>query len=93
VGIACYASLCCRAIPAAPAQVKGWRRFVPCLLEYDAVGDLYVDDITDEAAYPSAAMLKDLRSLIANGQREGQVIDYKADVSPKDNWPETVAAC
>jgi len=56
------------------------------------VGDLFFDDITDEKAYPSTAILKDLRALIANGQREGQMIDYKVDISPKDNWPETVAA-
>lgn len=56
------------------------------------MGDLYFDDLTDENAYPSSVVLKDLRSLVANSQREGQVIDYKADISPKDNWPETVAA-
>ena len=56
------------------------------------MGDLYFDDLTDENAYPASVVLKDLRSLIANGQREGQMIDYKADISPKDNWPETVAA-
>jgi hypothetical protein len=56
------------------------------------VGDLYFDDITDEMAYPSPSILKDLRAIIAAGIREGQMIDYKSEISPKDNWPETVAA-
>ena len=49
-------------------------------------------NITDEAAYSSAAILKDLRTLIGSGQCEGQMIDYKAEISSKDNRPETVAA-
>ena len=56
------------------------------------MGDLYFDDITDERMYPSTDILRDVRSFIDSGQREGQMLDYKVDVSPKDNWPETVAA-
>lgn len=56
------------------------------------MGDLYSDDITSDKAYSAATLLQDIRSLIASGQREGPLLDYKADISPKDNWPETVAA-
>jgi len=56
------------------------------------MGDLYADDITSETSYPAAMLLKDIRNLIASGQREGPLLDYKADISPKDNWPESVAA-
>ena len=56
------------------------------------MGDLYFDDITDESGYPSDAVLRDIRALIGNAQREGQILEYKSDVSPKDNWLETVAA-
>lgn len=56
------------------------------------MGDLYSDDITSETTYPTATLLKDIRALIASGQREGPLLDYKADISPKDNWPETIAA-
>jgi hypothetical protein len=56
------------------------------------MGDLYTDDITSEMTYPAATILQDIRNLIATGQREGAILDYKADVSPKDNWPETIAA-
>ncbi|MBS1854359.1 MAG: ATP-binding protein [Acidobacteria bacterium] len=56
------------------------------------MGDLYSDDITSEQRYPAAAVLHDIRALIATGQREGPLLDYKADISPKDSWPETIAA-
>jgi ATP-dependent DNA helicase RecG len=56
------------------------------------MANLFSADLTNEAAYPAAVMLKDVRDLLASGQREGPLLDYKSDVSPKDNWPETIAA-
>ncbi|MGO9094634.1 MAG: helix-turn-helix domain-containing protein [Bryobacteraceae bacterium] len=56
------------------------------------MGDLYFDDIEDEATYTDEMILRDVRSLIKAGQREGPMLDYKSDVSDKDNWPETAAA-
>jgi len=56
------------------------------------MGDLYSDNIEDGHRYPDHEILKDIRSLIAAGQREGTVIDYKKDVSEKDNWPEAAAS-
>ena len=57
-----------------------------------AMGDLYADDITSETSCPARTLLQDIKNLIASGQREGPLLDYKADISPKDNWPETIAA-
>jgi Putative DNA-binding domain len=56
------------------------------------MGDLYFDDIQDEKAYPDETILRDVRALINAGQRESFVLDYKKDVSDKDNWPEAVVA-
>ncbi len=53
--------------------------------------DLYFDDIENKA-YSDAMILEDLRALIKAGQREGALLDYKSDLSPKDNWPATVGA-
>src|SRR5450432_3070506 len=80
-----------------PPQTGIWevcrRKPSDALLQFGvAMGDLYADDITSETAYPTGTLLQDIRNLIASGQREGPLLDYKADISPKDNWPETVAA-
>src|SRR5229473_2995217 len=56
------------------------------------MGDLYSDDIEDQAEYPDEEILKDVRALINAGQREGPILDYKKDVSDKDNWAEAAAA-
>src|SRR5713226_2510273 len=56
------------------------------------MGDLYSDDIEDQAEYPDEEILKDVRALINTGQREGPILDYKKDVSDKDNWAEAAAA-
>lgn len=56
------------------------------------MGDLYAYDIEDEVTHPADAILRDVRALLKSGVREGPLIDYKADISEKDNWPETVAA-
>lgn len=53
---------------------------------------LNYDDIQDEKSYPDVAILQDIRSLIAGGETEGTFLDYKKDVSNKDNWPEAAAA-
>jgi hypothetical protein len=55
------------------------------------MGDLYFDDIEDRS-YTDEMILADVEALVKSGQREGGVIDYKSDVSDKDNWPQTVAA-
>jgi hypothetical protein len=56
------------------------------------MGNLYTDNIEDRDTYPDQHILKDVRALIAIGHREGTLIDYKKDVSEKDNWPEAAAA-
>ena len=56
------------------------------------MGDLYSDDIQDERAYPAEAILRDVRAFINAGLREGPMLDYKKDVSDKDNWAEGAAA-
>ena len=56
------------------------------------MGDLYTYDIEDEVTHPDEAILRDVRALLTSGVREGPLIDYKADISEKDNWPDTVAA-
>ena len=56
------------------------------------MGDLYSDDIEDQNAYPDERILSDVRALINAGQREGPMLDYKVDVSEKDNWAEAAAA-
>jgi hypothetical protein len=56
------------------------------------MGDLYSDDIEEEKAYADERILSDVRALISSGQREGPMLDYKKDVSEKDNWAEAVAA-
>jgi predicted HTH transcriptional regulator len=61
---------------------------MPC----SCMGDLYTDDIEDQAGYPDNEILKDVRALISAGQREGPILDYKKDVSDKDNWAEAAAA-
>src|ERR1700680_4916967 len=53
--------------------------------------DLYFDDIENKT-YSDKMILEDLRALIKAGQREGPLLDYKSDLSHKDNWPSTVAA-
>jgi hypothetical protein len=53
--------------------------------------DLYSEDIEDRI-YTDQMILEDVRALVKAGQREGPLLDYKSDVSEKDNWPETVAA-
>jgi len=53
--------------------------------------DLYFDDIENKT-YSDKMILEDVRALIKAGQREGPLLDYKSDLSPKDNWPSTVAA-
>ncbi len=53
--------------------------------------DLFFDDIENKS-YSDAMILEDVRALIRAGQREGPLLDYKSDLSPKDNWPPTVAA-
>ena len=53
--------------------------------------DLYFDDIENKT-YSDTMILEDLRALIKAGQREGPLLDYKSDLSSKDNWPSTVAA-
>jgi predicted HTH transcriptional regulator len=55
------------------------------------MANLYFDDI-ESKAYTDAMILEDLRALVKSGQREGPLLDYKSDLSPKDNWPSTVAA-
>lgn len=54
--------------------------------------DLWLDDIQDTNLYPDQAILEDVRALIKTGQRESTVLDYKKDVSDKDNWPDAAAA-
>lgn len=56
------------------------------------MGDLFSDNIDDQTAYKDAMILRDVRALVDTGQRESPVLDYKKDVSDKDNWPEAVAA-
>jgi hypothetical protein len=56
------------------------------------MGDLYVYDIEDEVTHTDETILRDVRALLKSGIREGPLIDYKTDVSEKDNWPESVAA-
>jgi hypothetical protein len=55
------------------------------------MGDLYFDDI-ESKTYSDKMILEDVRALVNAGQREGPLLDYKSDLSPKDNWPSTVAA-
>jgi predicted HTH transcriptional regulator len=55
------------------------------------MSDLYFDNIEDKA-YGDQMILDDVRALVKSGQREGSVLDYKSDISDKDNWPATVAA-
>ena len=92
-----------RALPATPVTNKVcsppfWRAMLMWMDKKSkypgkaTMGDLYADDITSESRDPATTLLHDIRSLIACGQREGPLLDYKADVSPKDNWPETIAA-
>lgn len=54
--------------------------------------DLWIDDIQDTAKYPDSMILSDVQALLNAGQREDTVLDYKKDISDKDNWPETAAA-
>jgi hypothetical protein len=56
------------------------------------VGNLYSDNIEDRDTYSDQDVLRDVRALIAMGHREGTLIDYKKDVSEKDNWSEAAAA-
>src|SRR5215469_11734440 len=56
------------------------------------MSDLFLDDIEDEKAHPDAVILRDIRALMATGQREGPMLDYKLDISDKDNWPEAVVS-
>jgi hypothetical protein len=56
------------------------------------MSDLYADDIEDEKTSTDATILADIRALIGAGQREGPMLDYKRDVSDKDNWSEAAAA-
>jgi len=54
--------------------------------------DLYSDDIEDQRIHSDEAILREVRVLVTSGQREGSTLDYKKEISPKDNWPETAAA-
>jgi hypothetical protein len=54
--------------------------------------DLYLDDIEDQKTFPDDLILLQIRSMIRADVREGPLVDYKADVSEKDNWPDTVAS-
>lgn len=54
--------------------------------------DLWSDDIEDEKTFSDAAILRSVRELIKAGQRESTVLDYKKDLSEKDNWPQQAAA-
>ena len=81
--------------------VAPWRRLARSLalsarcflLQYRGVMlDLFSDEIEDQARYPDELILKQVRALVDAGQREGSILDYKKDVSEKDNWPEAVAA-
>jgi len=56
------------------------------------MGNLYSDNIEDKNSYSDETVLKDVRALISVGYREGTLIDYKKDVSDKDNWPEAAAS-
>lgn len=56
------------------------------------MGDLYFGDIEDPRVYRDETILTDVRALIKASQREGPVLDYKQDVSDKDNWAEAAAA-
>jgi hypothetical protein len=56
------------------------------------MGDLYFDNIEDHKAYTDEVILRDVRAMVTAGDREGPLLDYKADISEKDNWPETAAA-
>jgi hypothetical protein len=58
---------------------------------WELMGDLYFDDI-ENRSYSDKAILEDVRALVKTGQREGPLLDYKSDVSHKDNWSSTVAA-
>ncbi|MBV9745593.1 MAG: putative DNA binding domain-containing protein, partial [Acidobacteriia bacterium] len=51
-----------------------------------------MDDIEDQRIYTDEMVLHDVRALITAGIREGPTLDYKADISEKDNWPETAVA-
>jgi Putative DNA-binding domain len=56
------------------------------------MGDLYLDDIEDQRTYPDEMVLRDVRAILKAVLREGPTLDYKADVSEKDNWPEAAAS-
>ncbi len=56
------------------------------------MGDLYFDNIEDQKTYTDEMILRDVRAMVAAGDREGPLLDYKADLSEKENWPETMAA-
>ncbi|SPF56435.1 hypothetical protein SBA4_860014 [Candidatus Sulfopaludibacter sp. SbA4] len=56
------------------------------------MADLYLDDIEDQRAYTDEMILHDVRATVKAGLREGPTLDYKADVSEKDNWPEAAVA-
>jgi len=56
------------------------------------MGNLFVDDIENLEAYSDQQILKDVRALVGIGYREGAPIDYKKDISDKDNWPQAAAA-
>src|SRR6266853_1287983 len=56
------------------------------------MGNLYSDNIEGRNAYSDQDILKDIRALIAMGHREGTLVDYKKDISEKDNWPEVASA-
>src|SRR6266446_2840657 len=56
------------------------------------MGNLFVDNIENLEAYPDQQILKDVRALVDIGYREGAPIDYKKDISEKDNWPQAAAA-
>ena len=54
--------------------------------------DLFTDNIEDQKAYTDEMILRDVRALIVIGQRENSLIDYKTNISEKDNWPEGATA-
>jgi hypothetical protein len=56
------------------------------------MADLYMDDIEDQRAYTDEMIIHDVRAIVKAGLREGPTLDYKADVSEKDNWPEAAVA-
>ncbi len=62
---------------------------------YDAIvsmPDLFLDNIEDPASFPDELIVAGIQALINLDRREDSLIDYKVDISEKDNWAETAAA-